>query len=272
MRIALYWLALAAGACLIAGPVAAQYSLNHHILIVTQTRAGGSYLGVGLSDIDSNRAKAIHLGDARGAEVMRVQEGSPAEDAGIRTGDVLLSYNGESVVGAQQLGRLVAETPVGRKVKLEYWRAGKPATTVVTTGNVQLTDVGVPASSVSGADQDLSDLRSFAVVDIPNPLLIWRNAVLGIVYESLDPQLAQYFAVKQGVLVRSVEENSPAGKSGVRAGDVITGIGDRAVLNTRDVSSCLRMERHRAPKTISMELTRERKPMVLKISFPEGLE
>jgi serine protease Do len=230
-----------------------------------QVRLSGSYLGVGLLDIDANRAKAIHLGEPRGVEVMRVEESGPADDAGIRVGDVLLSYNGEAILGAQQVGRLVAETPVGRKVKVEYWRAGKQQTAFITTGSIHFSGFGAP-------DQDMPDLHNFSMLDIPDPLLIWKNNALGIVCESLDTQLAQYFGVKQGVLIRSVDENSPAGKSGVRAGDVITAIGNKPVSNPRDVSSYLRMERHHPLKSITLELTRDRKQMVVKISFGEAPE
>jgi len=271
MRLSLSCVILAAATCFLAGGLAAQYPSPNQLLVVMQPRAAVSYLGVRVSDIDSNRAKAIHLGDAAGVEVMRVEEGSPAEDAGIRTGDVLLSYNGEAIVGTQQLGRLVAETPVGRKIKLQYWRTGKTQAAFVTTGSAHFAGFGAAGGGMGRADQDLPDLRGFSMVDIPDPLLIWKNAALGIVCESLDSQLAQYFGVKQGVLVRSVDENSPAGKSGIRAGDVITAIGDRAVTNPRDVSSYLRMERHRTLKSVSIELTREHKSMTLKIPLPDGL-
>jgi serine protease Do len=269
MRFSFSLLVLAAASCVLSGPLAiplaAQYPSPNQVLVAMQPRLSGSYLGVGLLDIDANRAKAIHLGDARGVEVMHVEEGGPADDAGIRVGDVLLSYNGETIIGAQQVGRLVAETPVGRKVKVEYWRAGKQQTAFVTTGSVHFSGMVSP-------DQELPDIHNFTMIDIPDPLLIWKNGALGIVCESLDSQLAQYFGVKQGVLIRSVDENSPAGKSGVRAGDVITAIGNKAVSNPRDVSSYLRMERHRALKSVSLELTRERKPIVVKVSFLEGVE
>jgi serine protease Do len=272
MRFYFSLLALAVATFVLPNALAAQYPSPNQVLLAMQPRVGSSYLGVGLMDIDSNRAKAIHLGEARGVEVMRVEEDSPAEDAGIRVGDVLLSYNGEHIVGAQQVGRLVAETPVGRKVKVEYWRAGKQQNAYITTGSARFSGFGASGGSTVGSDHDIPDLRSFTMVDIPDPLLIWKNAVLGIVCESLDSQLARYFGVKQGVLVRSVDEDSPAGKSGVRAGDVITGIGDRVVSNPRDVSSYLRMGHGSTLKSVSLELTRERKPLVVKVSFPDGLE
>jgi serine protease Do len=270
MRLSLSLLVLAAASCVSFSPLTAQSPPPKQVLVMLQPRLGGSYLGVGLWDIDANRAKAIHLGEARGAEVARVEEGGPADDAGIRAGDVLLSYNGETIVGAQQVGRLVAETPVGRKVKIEYWRAGKQESTFVTTGAVHFSNAAGPTM---GGDQDSSEWNGFSMVDIPDTLLIWKNMALGIVCESLDSPLAQYFGVKQGVLVRSVDENSAAGKAGVRPGDVITAIGKKMVSNPRDVGSYLRLEQHhRMLKPVSLELTRDRKPITIKVSLQQAPE
>src|SRR5579864_3796244 len=73
----------------------------------------GSFLGVGIQEIDSNRAKELKLPEEAGVEVTRIAPNSPAEKAGIRTGDVVTQYNGQSVSGMDQFSRLVRETPVG---------------------------------------------------------------------------------------------------------------------------------------------------------------
>ncbi len=91
-------------------------------------RPGGSYLGVGIMDIDAERAKALKLSQGHGVEVSRVETNSPAAKAGILIGDVLLEFNGQPLDGPQQLGRLVHDTPPGSKVKILAWRAGKTET------------------------------------------------------------------------------------------------------------------------------------------------
>ena len=65
----------------------------------TQLR-GGVYLGVQLADITADRAKTLKLDEERGVEVVKVEPASPAESAGIKAGDVLLSYNSENILGA----------------------------------------------------------------------------------------------------------------------------------------------------------------------------
>jgi serine protease Do len=202
-----------------------------------QSRFAGSYLGIKLSDVDADRATALKLGDSRGVEVKSVEEGSPADHAGIGPGDVLLSYNGENVLGAQQLIRLVQETPAGRKIKIQFWREGKARSTIITTGAPPTSDPGAP---FQGFPFPYPGANSPAGTDIPKAILVWRNMNAGMEFEELDSQLSGYFGVSGGVLVRWVEKDSPAEKSGLKPGDVIVSVRHKVVLTARDVASCLR--------------------------------
>jgi serine protease Do len=267
MRLLSIVLAVLSGALLLAQDVLAQYSSPNRLPIAMQYRASASHLGIRLTDLDSDRAKVLRLGEARGAEVVGVEENGPAEQAGIRTGDVLLSYNGENIVGAQQLGRLVAETPQGRKVTVQYSRDGKLESAVITTGAPRAANLNFPG----GSGLDVPDFQNLTMLDIPNPMLIWKNSALGIEGESVDSQLARYFGVKRGVLIRSVEKGSPAEKAGLKAGDVVTAIGGHEVSVPRDVSSFLRSA-HYPRKTIAVALTRDRKPITVQIPVSENRE
>src|SRR5438876_3865841 len=97
--------------------------------------AGSSFLGVGVSDIDSERAKALNLKEERGVEVKNVDEDSPAAKAGVKVADVVLEYNGQRVEGTEQFVRYVRETPVGRAVKLLISRNGANQTLTPTIGS-----------------------------------------------------------------------------------------------------------------------------------------
>jgi serine protease Do len=272
MRLLSMVVAVLSGALFMAGDLAAWQGAPNPPRVAMQYRGGGSHLGVRLTDVDSDRAKVLRLGDARGAEVVGVEENGPAEQAGIRTGDVLLSYNGENIVGAQQLGRLVAETPQGRKVTVQYSRDGKTESAAITTGAPRAANVNFPGGPFPGGRGfEVPDLQNFAILDIPNPMLIWKNSALGIEGESVDSQLARYFGVKRGVLIRSVEKGSPAEKAGLKAGDVVTAIGDHEVSAPRDVSSFMRSARY-PRKTIAVALTRERKPITIEIPVSENRE
>jgi serine protease Do len=193
--------------------------------------ANGSFLGIGLVDLDADHAKQLNLDPERGgAVVTRVQPNTPADKAGIHVGDVLLSYNGEAVLGGYQLTRLVGETPPGRKVSLQYWRDGKMQTLTLITAHRPAAESHEPIPQF---------FRSGMPVDIPAPLLVWRNTVLGVECESLNSQLAGFFAVQHGILIRFVEKSSPADAAGLRAGDVIIAAGERQISNPRDLSSAL---------------------------------
>jgi membrane-associated protease RseP (regulator of RpoE activity) len=107
--------------------------------IVIARSGGGSFLGVGVADIDADRVKALSLKDESGVEVTNVVDGSAAAKAGIQKGDVILDYNGQRVESTSQFIRMVRETPVGRTVKIgtgfiyrellkqivEFFRTGK---------------------------------------------------------------------------------------------------------------------------------------------------
>jgi len=236
-------------------------------LVPAQFRGTGSYLGVRLVDIDADRARTLKLAEERGVEVTNVEEDSPAAKAGIKPGDVLLKYNEENILGAQQFVRLVRETPQGRRVNIQIWRDGRIQTTVVTTGAPKFPPFEMPPSLVG---VNLPDMR-FLPVDTPTVLMAWKNSLLGIECESLDSQLAEYFGVKHGALVRSVGKGSPAEKAGIKAGDVLTAIGDRSVGNPHDMISYDRLA-HESGKPLSVSLVRDHKAMTVSVTPLENAQ
>jgi S1-C subfamily serine protease len=96
--------------------------------------SGGSYLGVFLADVSEARGNELKLAETRGAVVGKVREGSPAEKAGLREKDVILSFNGQPVESKAALNRLLNETPPGRSIALGVSRNGALQTIQVTLG------------------------------------------------------------------------------------------------------------------------------------------
>ena len=99
-------------------------------------------------------------------------------------------------------------------------------------------------------------------------LMLWENAALGIECEPLDSQLAQFFGVRGGILIRRTEKGFAADKAGLRAGDVITDIDDRPLTAPRDLISYLRSE-HQPGKTIAIAILRDHKPRSYSINLNE---
>ena len=91
---------------------------------VSVNSPASSFLGVGVTDIDAERTKALNLKDEHGVEVTSVDADSPAAKAGVKVSDVIVEYNGQRVEGIEQFLRLVRETPVGRQEKLLISRNG----------------------------------------------------------------------------------------------------------------------------------------------------
>jgi S1-C subfamily serine protease len=104
--------------------------------------------------------------------------------------------------------------------------------------------------------------------DIPQIFTTMRTARLGVEAESLGPQLAEFFGVKEGVLVRSVLENTAAQKAGIKAGDVITKVDGTPVTSPTELSGAVRSAS--AKKTYSVELMRDRKPQTVSVTVDDG--
>jgi serine protease Do len=217
----------------------------------------GSYLGVGLRDIDADRAKALGLREEAGVEITMVERDSPAEKAGLKAGDVVTEYNGQRVEGYEQFRRLVHETPAGRDVKLTVVRNGASQTVTAK--------IGTSSASAFGPGINLPNPpMTLRMPDVPTVHMSTRSSVLGVEGEGLSGQLADFFGVKEGVLVRAVTSGSAADKAGIKAGDVITKIGDTNVSTPSGVSSQLRTQ---AGKTVPVVLVRDKREMTVNVTL-----
>jgi serine protease Do len=230
------------------------------MLFGQDNQSPGSYVGVRVLDINADRASALKLGETRGIEVRIVQPDSPAEKAGIRPGDVLLTYNSEALLSGMQLGRLVNETPPGHKVKVQYWREGKERTAVITPQQLE--------TPKPDAASPVLDARALAVPDFPRVLMLWDNAALGIECEPIDLQLAQFFGVQSGILIRHVAKGMIGDRAGLKAGDVITGIDTRVVAVPKDLISYFRT-RDQQSHAMVIQIVRDHKPRTFSITLSE---
>lgn len=231
------------------------------------SRASKSFLGVNVREIDpeqaAERAKEKNLPEEQGVEITSVISDSAAEKAGLKKGDVVLEYQSRRVEGVEQFVRLVRETPVGRNVTMKLLRDGAEQTLTATMGSRKGT-----VMYTKGGEKfvRIPDIR---MPDIPHMSTTWRSAKLGIMAESLEGQLAEYFGVKEGVLVRSVMDESPAEKAGFQAGDVIVRVRDVGVATPREVTSAIReMESNSFPVTI----LRNKQRLTLDVTLEGGPE
>jgi serine protease Do len=274
--------ALAAGFVVAAGagaawsPVAhAQRTPRPHAQTrVMQWIGGEVQIGVSIHDADAGAAQP-------GVVVDSVEEDSPAAKAGVKEGDVFTQFDGERVRSARQFTRLVRETPAGRQVPATVMRDGRSVSLSITP------EGGESAFRYAPAWRELGDrLRSFdfpeppeapeppatpAPPEPPAPPRVLRDfdlwfgpssGRLGVSVEDVTPQLAEYFGVKDGVLVRSVTKDSVAAKAGIKAGDVITSINETTVENASELRRALRRLDDNAE--FSIAIVRDKKTMTLK--------
>ena len=228
----------------------------------TGVLASGSYLGVNLAEIDSTRAKELKLRETTGVEITRVEDGSPADKAGLKPNDVVLEYNGQRVEGMEQFGRVVRETPGGREVKLVISRNGVTQTVVATVAARKVRAFG------GNIKELLPEMPEIHIPDMPQMFSVWRSPVLGVEAEALGSQLAAFFGVKEGVLVRSVLKESAAEKAGIKAGDVITKVEGTAVTTPNELSSAVHSASSK--KSFGIELMRDHRSMSLSVTVDDG--
>jgi len=243
------------------GQIVMPRSRNAQALIVQK---GGSYLGIGGVDITAERAKTLNLKEERGVEVSSVTEDGPAAKAGIKDGDVVLEYNGQPVAGTTQFQRMVRETPVGRQVKLTIWRNGAAQTVTATVGENKQTMISPDDTNWNFS---MPTMPAMPNVEIPRFQVWSQNPMLGIEGESLgqQEQLAEFFGVQEGVLVRSVKKGSTAEKAGLKAGDVITKVDDSKVSSTAEITRVLRGAKGK--KNFNLTIVRNKKEMPLSVTM-----
>jgi serine protease Do len=257
---------------------------------VVRVAGGGARLGVVLEDVRAEDVARLKLAEERGALVKEVVKGSAAEKAGLKDGDVILSYQGERVGSAAQLRRLVRETPPGRHVTIEASRGGaSQRLTASLEGNddhdlrgddsfrfhmpdsfqfnVPVPPVP-PMPPIPPMDQMFGDGDRGRRFLFRDRMVEARPGRLGLSYQELSGQLARYFKVEDGaLLVTEVESDGPAARAGLRAGDVIVKFNGKAVTDGSDLRRTLGEVASGTDVTVTVQ--RDGRPLDVKVT-PRG--
>jgi len=265
-------LALLVAAALALPQQAASLSLQPDMPTGMFGEESGSYLGIDTRDITHERMVALKLKEERGVEVTMVDQDAPAGKAGLREQDVILTFNGQPVEGQEELRRMIRETPAGRFVALGVSRDGQMITVKAQLASrrkmFQYPAMAVMAGPTPPGAPGNFEMPAMPSFDVPAIDVIVHSSVRGgLMVENLTPQLGDFFGVKngQGVLVRSVEKNSPAERAGFRAGDVIVKVADRPVADTSDWRNAMR--RH-ASGSVPIGVVRDRKSLTINFAVP----
>ena len=270
---------------------------------------GGPRLGIQIRDLNKDDLAKFKLSSQSGVAVEEVTKESAAEKAGVKAGDVVVQFDGETVRSAAQLTRLVRETVAGRTVKMGVMRDGKrldldvaPAESetmldmaiagermpmaelerelgvVPERGRVYKFDRRVPAPWQPMPPGDAFRWEQRTPAPVPEgDVLQWfgeggapgnftfmmGRGRLGVNVQELTPELAEYFGVKDGLLVNSVQSDTPAAKAGIKAGDVIGTINGKAVTSPNELIKELADKEGE----VAIGVTRDKKPLALKATL-----
>ncbi len=184
-------------------------------------------LGINIQNITDDTAEALNITERSGVLVSNVRQGSAAEKAGVKRGDIITAINSEKIDDSNVLRNKVAGTLPGTEIKLTVVRDGKQQDLTATLDEFE---VGDQKGSAPGRDQgDGSGPQD-------------QGGKLGLNIEPLTPETARRLGLEsgsEGVVVTDVDPNGPAAEEGVARGDVILEINRQAVKSAADVRTAL---------------------------------
>jgi serine protease Do len=209
-----------------------------------KTRRG--WLGVRIQQVNDEIAESLGLDKARGAMVAAVTANGPAEKAKIEPGDVVLTFDGKDVNEMRRLPRIVAETPIEKKVVATVWRKGKEMKLDVVVGELDENETAAlaPDSTGKGGKEGTK-----TTVD-----------ALGLSMAKLNPELREKFDIDtgvEGVVITDVTTDSPAAQKGIRAGDVIVEVAQEQVKDPKDVADRVKKAKDAGRKSVLMLVDRQ---------------
>jgi len=229
----------------------------------------GASIGVSVRDLQNDEASRAKVSGG-GVYIEDVRQDSPAARAGIRTGDIVIEFDGERVRSAVHFTRLVRETVAGRAVKVTVARDGNRQTLDVTPDEARYRFPPLPDVS-RDIERGLRNLPrdfsfDFDFEGFPDEFYVTRGR-LGATLMPITDQLADYFGVKEGLLVTAVAADTPASRAALKAGDVLMAVNGTTVERASDVGRALRDVP--AGGKIELRVMRDRKELTLNTTLPE---
>lgn len=249
------WPVLALALLGLFGAVAiAQSAANPFYFQATETEDDdeSGWLGVYIENITDELMEAEDLPSDEGVYVSGIVDGSPAEDAGLEEGDVILRFNGEPARSVRRLTRLIEDTKPDTKVDIEILRDGNQRVLACEIGEddndvwVFGDDTGFDSPRVMVPRAPRAP-RSAETPDIPSAPHAWSfslgqlsSSYIGVgLYDMSDELATALGAPDGGALINTVEDDSPAEKAGLQAGDIIVEVDHKKVYDTDDVRKAI---------------------------------
>jgi serine protease Do len=200
------------------------------------------WLGVMIQTITPDLQSKLGLKDTKGALVADVTDGGPGDKAGLKSGDVIVSFDGKEIIDSNDLPMIVAATPVGKNVKMEILRNGTKKVLDVKIG--ELKESEEKTAQTKGSESSTKNDLGFNAGEI-------------------TPELAEQFNLteKTGVIILEVESSSPAEEAGFQAGDIVAEIDKEKITSLDQFNK--KMNTYKPGDTILFLIKREGSSMFL---------
>ena len=217
--------------------------VNEASEVIGQLRQFGEmrrgWIGVSIQSVNDDVAGGVGLNEAKGAIVAQVAPGGPADQAGIKAGDVIVGFDNQPVPDMKSLPRIVALTPIGKTVKVELLRKGTPQTVSTTVERLVETTTSQAASGDSGG----GTLSPPGAAPPANPSAATEavsDPTLGVTLQAVTPELRSKLDIAakvEGVAVMSADPKGAGAAHGIHVGDVIVEITNEKVASPADVTA-----------------------------------
>lgn len=203
------------------------------------------WLGVKIQVVTDEVAESLGMSRAYGALVAEITPGGPAEKSGLKAGDIITHFDGQEVDEMRLLPRMVAETAIGKEIKLQVLRDGKTRTLSVTLGELK-EEQTVVAQGDSEEKVEKPDMATFETH--------------GMSLAEIDSALRERFGLEKsinGVVVVEIKRGSDAAKQGIAFGDVIQQVNDAKTTNLNSFKKALANVRKAGRKHALLRIWRE---------------
>ena len=224
--------------------------------IVDQLKATGKvergWIGARIQPVSEEIAEAVGLDKSRGAMIGAVDQASPAAQAKLQPGDVILSFDGKPIDRSRQLPRLVADAAPDTVVKLSVWRDGKEQEVELKVAALNPNRPAPPPSEPEKPKPPTS-------VD-----------VLGLKLTKLTAELRKQFSLPEtakGVVITEVPQNSPGAAQGLRPGDLVIAVGHELVGSLEEVQQKVAASKKNGRKNVLVRVEREGNTRFIALPF-----
>ncbi|VAX04627.1 HtrA protease/chaperone protein [hydrothermal vent metagenome] len=211
-------------------------------------------IGISFQAVTDDIAESLDMEEGHGALVSSVVEGGPADKAGIQVGDIIVEFEGKTIKERNELPIWVANTEIGKKAKIVVLRKGKRKSLTLVIDELPENENASDDESLTDEDQADQEVKE----------------ILGMGLEPLTEKSRKALKLEDnvaGVLITSVDRNSPAGEKGLRRGDVIVSITQEEVKTVEEALAKIEELRAKGRKSILLKIIRSGNTAFVTVKF-----